>query len=180
MRRCVVQWRCVRPTSEAVVTATDFPALINLLAAGGVEFIVIGGVAATIHGSAHITVDLDVLYRRTPENIQRLAAALAPIQPYLRGAPVGLPFTFDAATITRGLNFTLQTTLGDIDLLGEVAGGGTYDRLAPEAETAALEGHTFRCVSLRRLIALKRAAGRPKDLNMIAELEALLEERQRP
>ena len=121
------------------MTATDFPALITLLTEGGVEFIVIGGVAATIHGSAHITVDLDLLYRRTPENIERLAAVLAPIQPYLRGAPEGLPFQFDAATIHRGLNFTLQTTLGDLDLLGEVAGAGTYDSVLPEAETALLE-----------------------------------------
>lgn len=161
------------------MTATDFPALIMLLTEGGVEFIVIGGVAATIHGSAHITVDLDLLYRRTPENVEKLAAALAPIRPYLRGAPEGLPFRFDAATIHRGLNFTLQTTLGDLDLLGEVSGGGTYDKIVPEAETAVLEGRQFHCVSLRRLIAMKRAAGRPKDLNVIAELEALLEERER-
>ncbi len=161
------------------MSATDFPALIKLLAEEGVEFIVIGGVAATIHGSAHITVDLDVLYRRTRGNIERLAVALAPILPYLRGAPEGLPFRFDAATIERGLNFTLQTTLGDVDLLGEVTGGGGYDQLAPEAETVTLEGLHFRCVSLRRLIALKRAAGRPKDLNIIAELEALLEDRER-
>lgn len=157
--------------------ATDFPALIAVLAEGEVEFIVIGGVAATIHGSAHITVDLDLLYRRTPENIERLAAALVPIRPYLRGAPEGLPFRFDAATISRGLNFTLETTLGDLDVLGEVAGGGTYENVLPDADTALLEGCQFRCVSLGRLIALKRAAGRPKDLNVIAELEALLDER---
>lgn len=161
------------------MTATDFPALIRVLSAAGVEFIVIGGVAATIHGSAHITVDLDVLYRRTPENLERLAAALQPVHPYLRGAVEGLPFRLDVATIARGLNFTLATTLGDLDLLGEVAGGGTYDRLLPEAETTTLEGLEFHCVSLRRLIALKRAAGRPKDLTIIAELEALLEERER-
>jgi len=124
-------------------------------------------------------VDLDLLYRRTPGNVERLAAALVPIRPNLRGAPEGLPFRFDAATIHRGLNFTLQTTLGDLDLLGEVTGGGTYDMVLPEAETALLEEHRFRCVSLRRLIAMKRAAGRPKDLNVIAELEALLEERER-
>ena len=64
------------------MTEADFPALITRLSAGQVEFIVIGGVAATIHGSAHITVDLDVLYRRSADNIQHLAAALAPIQPY--------------------------------------------------------------------------------------------------
>ena len=161
------------------MTATDFPALIKLLAAGEVEFIVIGGVAATIHGSAHITVDLDVLYRRSADNIHKLAEALGPIHPYLRGAPGGLPFHLDAATIARGLNFTLETSLGDLDVLGEVAGGPAYEDVLPETETTSLEGLVFRCVSLRRLIALKRAAGRPKDLNVIAELEALLEERDR-
>lgn len=161
------------------MTLTDFPAAIKLLAAGGVEFVVVGGVAAASHGSAHITYDLDVVYRRTSHNIDRLATTLAPTHPYLRGAPEGLPFLLDAATITRGLNFTLRTTLGDLDLFGEVAGGGTYERLAPEAVTGTIEGVDFLCVSLRRLIVLKRAAGRPKDLNMIAELEALLEEQER-
>lgn len=160
------------------MTVTDFPAAITLLSAGRVEYIVIGGVAATIHGSAHITYDLDVLYRRTPENIERLATTLDTIRPYLRGAPDGLPFRLDAATITRGLNFTLQTTLGDLDLLGEVTGGGTYDQLRPEAVTGTLDGLEFHCVSLRRLIIMKRAAGRRKDLNVIAELEALLEEQE--
>jgi len=89
---------------------------------------------------------------------------LSPIRPYLRGAPEGLPFRFDAATTHRGLNFTLQTTLGDLDLLGEVAGDGTDDKVSPGAETAVFEGRQFRCVSLRRLIAMKRAAGRPKDV----------------
>jgi len=161
------------------VTATDSPALIRALSEAGVEFIIVGGVAATIHGSAHVTWDLDVVYRRTPMNISRLAAALEPLHPYLRGAPDGLPFRFNPATISRGLNFTLTTALGDLDLLGEVAGGGTYEQLVADAETASLEGYDVRCVPLRTLIALKRAAGRPKDLNMIAELEALLDESER-
>jgi hypothetical protein len=110
---------------------TDFSHLLALLVDGGVEFIVIGGFAATAHGSAHVTVDLDVLYRRTDENLVRLASALEPIRPYLRGAPPGLPFQFDAATIRRGLNFTLTTEAGDLDLLGEAAGGGTYEDLLP-------------------------------------------------
>ena len=161
------------------MTLTDFPAAIKLLSAGGVEFIVVGGIAATSHGSAHITYDLDIVYRRTPDNVDRLATTLAPIHPYLRGAPEGLPFRLDAGTITRGLNFTLQTSLGDLDLLGEVTGGGTYEQLAPETVTGTIDGVDFLCVSLRRLIVLKRAAGRPKDLNMVAELEALLEEQER-
>lgn len=158
------------------MTVTDFPAAIKLLSVGGVEFIVVGGVAATVHGSAHITYDLDVVYRRTPANIERLTAALAPVRPYLRGAAEGLPFRLDPSTITRGLNFTLSTTLGDLDLLGEATGGGTYDALLPDTIAGTIDGVEFRCVSLRRLILLKRAAGRPKDLNILGELEALLEE----
>src|SRR5439155_2175725 len=106
---------------------TDFARLLQALVSGGVEFIIIGGVAATAHGSAHVTTDLDIVYRRTPENISRLTTALSPLQPYLRGAPRGLPFHLDAATIGRGLNFTLVTEAGDIDLIGEAAGGGTYE-----------------------------------------------------
>jgi hypothetical protein len=60
-----------------------------------------------------------VVYRRSPDNLDRLVSSLAPFRPYLRGAPPGLPFRWDQATLERGLNFTLVTTLGDLDLLGE-------------------------------------------------------------
>jgi hypothetical protein len=127
-----------------------------------------------------VTVDLDVVYRRTPENIVRLAASLAPFKPYLRGAPPGLPFQFDAETIRRGLNFTLTTLAGDIDVLGEAAGGGTYDALLPRSEVRRVLEVDARFVNLETLIHLKRAAGRPKDLERIAELEAIREERSKP
>jgi hypothetical protein len=89
-----------------------------------------------------------------------------------------LPFSFDAATVTRGLNFTLDTTLGPLDLLGEVAGGGAYDALLPHTEPVELFGYPCRTVSLDALIRLKRAAGRPKDHEMLAELEALRDRRR--
>jgi hypothetical protein len=155
---------------------TDFEHLLAVLTHAGVEFIVIGGFAATAHGSAHITVDLDVVYRRSAENIDRLARALEPLRPYLRGAPPGLPFKFDGDTIRQGLNFTLVTSAGDLDLLGEATGGGTYDALLPCSEVRELTGLECRFVNLQTLIRLKRAAGRPKDLERIAELEALQQE----
>jgi hypothetical protein len=124
-----------------------------------------------------LTQDLDVVYRRTDDNVTRLASALAPLAPYLRGAPPGLPFRFDDATIRSGLNFTLTTSLGDLDLLGEIAGGGDYEALLPHTVTLALFGLECRCLGLDRLIHVKRAAGRPRDLEAIAELEALREER---
>lgn len=149
---------------------------LKVLADGGVEFILIGGAAAIVHGSARVTEDIDVVYARSPANIERLVNALAAHHPYLRGVPAGLPFQFDADTVRRGLNFTLVTDLGDVDLLGEAAGGGTYEALRAHAVTLEAFGARFLCVTLRKLIELKRAAGRPKDLLALAELESLLEE----
>lgn len=158
---------------------TDFRALISLLAAGGVEFIIVGGAAATAHGSARLTQVLDIVYRRTPENISRLVRALAPHKPYPRGAPPGLPFNWDEAAVSRGLNFTLTTAPGALDLFGEITGGGGYEDLLPHATRLRLYGADCLCLGLQRLIEVKRAAGRPKDFEAIAELEAILEERER-
>ncbi len=157
---------------------TDFRALLEALAGAPVEFIVVGGAAATAHGSARLTLDLDIVYRRAPDNVTRLAQSLAPYRPYLRGAPAGLPFQWTPDTLMRGLNFTLSTDLGAIDLLGEITGGGMYEDLLPHAETLSLFGLECRCLSLERLIHVKRAAGRIKDLEVIAELETLAEERR--
>lgn len=155
---------------------TDFERLLAVLTHGGVEFIVIGGFAATAHGSAHVTVDLDVVYRRSADNLGRLAEALGPLHPYLRGAPPGLPFRLDPDTLRQGLNFTLVTRAGDLDLLGEATGGGTYEALLPHSEVRDVGGLECRFADLPTLIRLKRAAGRPKDLERIAELEALRQE----
>jgi predicted nucleotidyltransferase len=153
--------------------------IIRLLRDNAVDFVVVGGTAGNAHGSARVTYDLDLVYRRSPENLERLVRALQSHNPYLRGAPPGLPFRFDVATLRRGLNFTLTTKLGDLDLLGEIAGGGNYESLEPQSRELEAFGVRFRCVTLEQLIRLKRAAGRPKDLEAIAELEALLDERQR-
>lgn len=155
---------------------TDFPALLRALADAGVDFIVVGGAAATAHGAARLTLDLDVVYGRSAENLRRLVSALAPHAPYLRGAPPGLPFLWDERTLRQGLNFTLTTALGDIDLLGEITGGGDYEALLPHSVLLEPFGVPCPCLGLERLIHVKRAAGRPKDLEAIAELEAIWEE----
>ena len=153
-----------------------FDVLLSRLSGHDVAFIVIGGAAALVHGSTRLTQDLDVVYQRSPPNLDRLAAALAPYHPYLRGVPPGLPFVWDATTLARGLNYTLTTSLGDIDLLGEIPGGGTYEDLIAGAIEVQVFGTRCRCLSLSQLIRAKRAAGRPKDLEALAELEAIEEE----
>ena len=155
---------------------TDFNALIRLLTDNDVEFIIVGGAAATAHGSARLTFDLDVVYNRSNENIARIVKALQPIQPYLRGAPPGLPFDWSDRTIKNGLNFILVTTLGALDLLGEIVGGGRYEQLLPETIEIKLGGVECLCLGLERLIAVKRAAGRPKDLEVVAELQQIMDE----
>jgi hypothetical protein len=158
---------------------TNFPELIRVLANAHVEFIIIGGAAARAHGSSRLTEDLDIVYNRTPENIDRLARVLAPYHPYLRGAPAGLPFTLTPDTIRNGLNFTLITELGALDLLGEVTGGGRYVDLVKHSLTLHLFGTECLCLGIQMLIKVKRAAGRPRDFETIAELEAILEEQHR-
>ena len=158
---------------------TDFRGLLRTLVQSDVKFIVVGGVAAYAHGSPRLTVDLDVVYERSKGNIERLVRALAPLDPYLRGAPPGLPFHWDTQTITRGLNFTLVTSLGSLNLLGEITGGGSFDDLMPHCVVVKLHGFDCLCLDLDWLIKVKRAAGRPKDFEAIAELEAIKEERER-
>ena len=156
-----------------------FERLLRAVVDGGVEFIVVGGIAARFHGSARLTDDVDIVYRRTRENMERLARALAPLHPRLRGADEGLPFTFDAETIRHGLNFTLATDAGPIDCLGEISGVGGYDAAVAHAIDGDVFGLRCQFLSLDDLIAAKRAARRRKDLEALAELEVIREERDR-
>jgi hypothetical protein len=153
----------------------DFERALTVLAVAHVRFVIAGGIAVTIHGSAYVTFDLDFCYARDPENLSRLAQALRPYNPRLRGAPEGLPFRFDPDTLKSGLNFTLTTDLGDIDLLGEVAGIGDYPLALAASTPVELFGMSFDVLTLEALIISKRAASRPKDLQVLPELEALRE-----
>lgn len=104
----------------------DSKRILTLLNNLSVQYIVIGGVAMVAHGSARATFDLHLCYERSKENISALSQALKPVHARLRGAPEDLPFVFDEKTIKAGLNFTLATDLGDLDLLGEISGLGFY------------------------------------------------------
>jgi hypothetical protein len=140
-----------------------------------VEFIIVGGVAMNLHGSAHATFDLDICYNRERANLKRVVAALATYHPRLRGLPENLPFIWDEQTLRSGTNFTFATDIGDIDLLGEVAGVGSYSDALASSVPMRFYGVECRVLTLDSLIASKRAAGRTKDLLALPELEALRE-----
>jgi len=148
---------------------------VQTLVDAGVEFVLIGGWAAILNGSVQATVDLDICYARTPGNHRRLAAALSPFRPRPREFPAGLPFVWDAATLNNGKLFTLSTTLGPIDLLAEVSGVGAFQQVKASAKVVEAFDRSVWTLDLRGLIDSKRAAGRPKDLQALLELESLLE-----
>jgi len=152
-----------------------FTECLEGLTGGGVEFVVIGGVAAGVHGSARVTFDLDICYDPTPANRQRLARVLQRWRASLRGVEPGLPFELDERALATSRVLTLTTTLGDLDVMDEVAGIGGYPEVLAASVPAAAGGTRFRILDLPGLIKAKRAARRPKDLEQIPELEALLQ-----
>ena len=143
-----------------------------------VKFIIIGGQAAVLQGSAYITADIDICYARDKENLENIVKALWPFHLYLRGAPKDLPFIFDAGTLKMGLNFTFSTDIGDIDLIGEVAGIGNYEEVLKYSETMEIYAMPCNVLTAEGLIKSKKAAGRPKDEPVVKELEAILEIRR--
>jgi hypothetical protein len=151
----------------------EFLDIIATLNQCDARFVVIGGVAMVLLGSAHLTRDVDIYYSRTPENVAKLVSAIAPHHPRLRGAPADLPFQFDERTFRSVLNMTLVTDLGDLDLIGDAMGAPSFEDVYDRSVTLEVDSRTIRVSSIPDLIAMKRAAGRPKDIAHIYELEAL-------
>jgi hypothetical protein len=136
-----------------------------------VEFVVIGGVAAALHGSPMLTADVDISYKRTSENLARLAAALAEMNARLRGIEEDLPFQPDARALKSGSNFTFTTDLGDLDVIGWPDGISSYDALVRAALPMRIGRQEVLVASIDDLIRMKRAAGRPKDVAGALALE---------
>jgi predicted nucleotidyltransferase len=148
-------------------------AIADVLVRHGVEFLVIGGQAEILMGSPRVTFDTDLCYRRSKENLDRLASALKEINPTLRGAPADLPFRLDSPALALGSNFTFDTALGPLDLLGWVEPLGSYEALLPASETYATANHTLRTIGLDDLIKVKQHIGRSKDRESLLQLLAI-------
>lgn len=155
--------------------------LLRRLVAADVRFVIIGGLAAQAHGSPSATFDLDIVPSWDSENLRRLASVLGAIGAVRHGLPVGAPAMppLDARTLRAGAVFTLQTGFGRFDLLAYPDPGLDYAELAKSALQHSLHGSRILVASLDDLMAMKRAAGRPKDRVELEILGALREELDR-
>jgi hypothetical protein len=153
--------------------------LVEALDRQAVDYVVIGGIAGIVHGSAYPTYDFDVLYGRDESNLERMAAALSELGVTLRGAPADLPFQLDARTLAMGSNFTFVSEYGHFDILGDAAGMRAYEKIRADSKLDEVYGVPVRVASIDDLIRMKRAAGRPKDKSMAEELIAIAEDQRR-
>lgn len=155
-------------------TELDLERLLRALVDGKVDFVVIGGVAAVLHGSARATFDLDVCFANDAANLDALARVLTGLRARLRGVAEDVPFIADGATLKRVDVLTLTTVAGDLDVLRVPSGAPRYDVLRAHADRFDVGGFEVRVASVEDLITMKTAAGRGKDLSDVAELEAIL------
>lgn len=145
-----------------------------VLAEHGVEFIIVGGQAEALMGSSRVTYDVDLCYRRTPDNLERLATALGTLNLTLRGAPPDLKFRLDAQALALGQNYAFEVD-GEhaLDFFGDLEPIGTYEEMLSHAETVSLGGRPTHVIGLDDLIRIRRYLGRPKDRESLLQLEAI-------
>jgi predicted nucleotidyltransferase len=154
--------------------------VLEAFARGGIDFVVIGGVAGGVHGSAYGTYDVDLAYARDRGNLERIAEVLRNLDAHLRGAPADLPFQLDALSLEAGGNFTFATSMGSIDLLAYATGAPPYEELRRRATVIDIGGHPVRVASLDHLIAMKESTGRTKDKLHATEYRVISDELRAP
>ena len=161
------------PDASSQTDPTRLERAARLFRRHGAEFIVIGGQAEYLFGSPRVTYDVDLCYRRTPANLERVAAALRELKPTLRGAPPDLPIVLDAKALSLGANYTFDTPIGKLDILGYVEPLGDYESLIARAETYRVEDMDLRTISLDDPIRVKEHIGRAKDRDSLYQLLAI-------
>ena len=172
MLRCRQRSVCAREWSSHVA---DFTGLLNRLVEHEVEFVVVGGFAAVAHGCTTLTMDVDVCCRMNPENLLRLQNALNGLHPVHRMTPQRLSLALTSASC-RGLkNLYLDTDWGPLDCLGTIAGLGNYEHVRDKSLSVELDSGDCRVLTLDALIEAKQAMGRPRDMDVLRQLEAIRE-----
>lgn len=149
---------------------------MKTLDAHGVDYVLIGGMAAAALGAPNVTQDIDICYRRDAANLESLASALRELGARLRGADEDIRFPIHAESLARGDDFTFSTNAGPLDCLATPAGTEGYNDLQRNASEIDIDGLRVLVADITDLIRMKRAAGRPRDREALVVLEALREE----
>lgn len=160
-------------------SAADLPALLARLCDAGIEFIIVGGAAAVIHGAPITTSDLDIVHHRTPENVARLLDLLLRLDATMRYDLANRGLRPTAEMLAGRGQINLSTSLGPLDPLCELEEGQGYEELLSHSESVVDEGRALRVLDLPTLIAVKTKVGRAKDRMMLPILVATLEERSK-
>lgn len=147
--------------------------LLRRLTEADVDFVVIGGIAVVLLGSARNTKDLDITFATDAANLEALGEVLIGLHARLRGIDEDVPFVPDARTLRHVSRLTLDTDAGWLDLLAEPPGGPPYAALRARATELDLDGVCVRVADIDDLIAMKKTAGRLRDLADVDELEAI-------
>lgn len=150
-------------------------ALVQALVDGGVDFVIVGGVAVVLQAMPRFTKDLDICYSTDQKNLDELGRVLVGLEARLRGIPETVPFVPDGRSLHQTQILCLTTPAGDIDLLVNPDGSPGYDTLRERASVMELSGRSVRIASIQDMLAMKRAAGRPQDLADIESLEVARE-----
>jgi hypothetical protein len=153
----------------------DAEALLKVLHAHDVEFVIIGGICNVLHGASLVTQDVDVCCRFGPENLRRLEAAVSALHPVHRQTPQKLPFVLDDRFSRELKNIYLRTDLGVLDCLSEVAGVGAYEVVLQASVPVMLSFGECRMLSLDALIRSKETLGREQDVAALRQLRAIRE-----
>ena len=154
-------------------------AIFRSLAEQGVEYVLVGGLAATAHGASIITVDTDVCFRQTPENCERLARALEPLEAEIfPPRPVPIPITGEFLRTHRIVH--LRTRAGRLDVMTSIPGLGMYDEIVPGVTVIAVDDLQIPILSLDQLIRAKSALDQPKDREHLDQLLAIQKLRREP
>lgn len=157
--------------------ALDAARLLATLERSGVRFIVIGGLAAVLHGAPYQTVDCDITPDDSADNLARLSAALDELHARIWiGEDSGLDFTHDARSLKDARMWNLITEYGLLDISFEPAGTGGYADLIKRAVVVEVEATSFAVASLDDVIRSKQAAGRDKDERVLPLLRRMLAE----
>ncbi|HEY5297319.1 MAG TPA: nucleotidyltransferase [Verrucomicrobiae bacterium] len=153
-------------------------ALLSRLKEQKVEFVIIGGVCGVLHGASLVTLDLDICCRFSRENLRRIEAAAKDLHPCHRLTANKLPLELTDELCGSLKNIYLNTDLGILDCLSEVAGVGDYEEVLKQSISHSLSYGEFRMLNLDALIAAKSAVGREKDLSTVKLLQAIKERKE--